>query len=238
MDRLKKYHDEPWHTPKGRLIRDIVYATDGGLITTIAFLAGMTASMVQTQTVFLAGLIQVISGSVAVFFGAFISTKAQVDFFTNQIERERREIIEMPEKETMEIVEIFQEMGFKDNEIEVVKNRIISDKDLWLKFMIREEIGLIDETMDNPIFIGFLSGISYLAGAVPVLLPFWFFPKPLFALNISLFVCFAFLFFVGIIKTTITKVRWHVSAIETVVVGILSAAIGFSLSRLIAHLIK
>ena len=41
-DRLKRFHGEDWQKPKGRIIRDIVYALDTGLITMVAFMAGVS----------------------------------------------------------------------------------------------------------------------------------------------------------------------------------------------------
>jgi len=138
--RLKKWHGEDWHTSKGRTIRDIVYAVDTGLITTIAFLAGVSVSLIVTRSILMAGIVYVVSGTIAIFFGAYISTKAQRDFFENQIERERQEIEEMPQKETEEIRDIFREFGFQEDDLEVAVKRITSNKNLWLKFMIQEEI--------------------------------------------------------------------------------------------------
>lgn len=67
-ERLKAWHGEDWHTSKGRLIRDIVYAVDTGLVTTVSFLAGVSVSFVLKQKVVLAGIIQVTSGTLAIFF--------------------------------------------------------------------------------------------------------------------------------------------------------------------------
>jgi hypothetical protein len=105
--RLKNWHGEEWHTSKGRIIRDIVYAIDTGLITTIAFLAGVSVSLVVTRNILLAGIAHITSGTIAIFFGAYISTKAQRDFFENQIERERQEIEDLPQKETEEIRDVY-----------------------------------------------------------------------------------------------------------------------------------
>ena len=101
--RLKNWHGEDWHTSRGRIIRDIVYAVDTGLITTIAFLAGVSVSLVITQDILLAGIAHIAPGTIAIFFGAYISTNAQKEFFHNQIKREKKEIEELPEKETEEI---------------------------------------------------------------------------------------------------------------------------------------
>ena len=83
--RLKAWHGEEWHTTKGRTIRDIVYAIDTGLVTTVSFLAGVSVSLVAKEKIIVTGLIQIMAGTLAIFFGAYISTKAQKNFFENQI---------------------------------------------------------------------------------------------------------------------------------------------------------
>lgn len=82
--RLKKWHGEAWHTTKGRIIRDVVYALDTGLVTTVSFLAGVSVSLTTRSHVILAGFIQIIAGTLAIFFGSYVSTKAQKHFFENR----------------------------------------------------------------------------------------------------------------------------------------------------------
>lgn len=117
--RLKAWHGEEWHTAKGRIIRDIVYAIDTGLVTTVAFLAGVSVSFVTKNKVIIAGLIQIVAGTLAIFFASYVSSKAQKHFFENQIEREKKEIEEDPLKEAQEIRDIFSDMGFIQEEQEI-----------------------------------------------------------------------------------------------------------------------
>ena len=235
--RLKKWHGEDWHTSKGRTIRDIVYAVDTGLITTIAFLAGVSVSLIVTRSILMAGIVYVVSGTIAIFFGAYISTKAQRDFFENQIERERQEIEEMPQKETEEIRDIFREFGFQEDDLEVAVKRITSNKNLWLKFMIQEEIGLVPGTMDNPTSIGLISAVSFLVGAIPVIAPFFFVYSVAKAVLIAAIVVVVLLFILGVWKTRFTKVHWLRSGIETLAFGGASCGIGFLLGRIVAALV-
>src|SRR3989338_1098137 len=102
MDYLKKFHDEDWHTPKGRIIREVVFGINDGLVTAIGFIAGVTVSMADVKMVLLSGLAEMVAGAISMFFGAYLSTKSQREFFDNEIKRETREIDEMPEKETKE----------------------------------------------------------------------------------------------------------------------------------------
>lgn len=232
--RLKQWHGEDWHTSKGRIIRDIVYAIDGGLVTTISFLAGISVSLITRNKIIVAGLIQVMAGTIAILFGAYISTKAQKHFFENQIERERREIEEDPAKETAEIREIFNDMGFNKEEQELAVKRITANKDLWLKFMVQEEIGISPESIDNPFEIGFISAAAFFVGTLPAIVPFFIFSAMHEALRAAAVSVLVFLFIAGIFKSRITKVHWFASSLETLLIGAVSCGCGFFLGRLAA----
>jgi len=234
---LKAWHGESWHTPRGRMIRDIVYAVDTGLITTVAFLAGVSAIISENNKVVLAGIAQIAAGAIAIFFGAYISTKAQKDFFENQIQREKREIDTLPEKETQEIRDIFAEYGFEPEEQEIAVKRITKNKDLWLKFMVQEEIGISPSQIDSPLTIGGISSLSFLLGAFPAILPFVLFEDVYLDLLISAVAILVFLFAIGIWKTRLTKVRWWVSGLETLAIGGLSCGLGFVFGRIVHALV-
>ena len=157
MDYLKKFHDEDWHTPKGRIIREVVFGINDGLVTAIGFIAGVTVSMADVKMVLLSGLAEMVAGAISMFFGAYLSTKSQREFFDNEIKRETREIDEMPEKETEEIREIYSNLGFKEDEVEMIVKRVTSDKKLWVRFMMREELGIMEE-MGLQLHTGWLEG--------------------------------------------------------------------------------
>jgi len=233
-DRLKSWHGEEWHTPRGRIIRDIVYAIDTGLVTTVSFLAGISISLAARNRIIVTGLIQIVAGTLAIFFGSYISTKAQKHFFESQIEREKREIDELPEKETQEIRDILGEMGFTKEEQEIGVRRITADKDRWLKFMVQEEIGISPGLIDNPLEIGFISAGSFLVGAFPAIIPFFIFDGIGHALILSAIFVLTFLFILGLLKSRVTKKHWLLSGIETLTIGAISCGSGFLLGRIVA----
>ncbi len=229
--RLKKFHGEEWHSPKGRVIRDIVYAIDTGLITMVTFMAGISISLPDPKQVMLAGVANAIAGMLAIFFSSYTSTKTQRDFFENQIERERQEIIELPEREYDEVVEILQDMGFTLDEAKVGAVRITSSHDTWLKFMVQEEIGLIPGTMDDPLEIGLISAGAYVVGVLPAFLPFTLDLPIKTALILAASLVVVFMFTVGVAKTKMTKIHWLTSGLETVAFGVLSCGAGLVLGR-------
>lgn len=234
--RLKEWHGEEWHTSRGRIIRDIVYAVDTGLITTVAFLAGVSVSLPNREQVLLAGFIEVVSGTLAIFFGAFLSARAQRHFFENQMERERREIVEDPEKEKEEIRVIFREMGFQEDEVEIAVTRISANHERWFKFMVQEEIGISPGVIDDPLQIGAISAASFVVGAAPAIAPFFFGDSVNSSLMVSAGFVLTFLFILGVWKTRITKAHWLASGLETLAIGAVSCGAGFLLGRYAAML--
>jgi VIT1/CCC1 family predicted Fe2+/Mn2+ transporter len=119
----------------------------------------------------------------------------------------------MPEKETQEIREIFDEYGFDAAEQETAVKRITRDKELWLKFMVQEEIGISPSQIDNPLTIAGISSLSFLLGAFPAILPFLVLQDAGIALLTSAIAILSFLFVLGVWKTKLTRVPWLLSGV-------------------------
>src|SRR3990167_9181093 len=183
---LKKFHDEDWHTPKGRQIREVVFGMNDGLVSTVGFVAGVTGSITESRLVMLTGMASIIAGAISMFIGAYLASKSQREFFEKELERERREIVESPEKERDEIREIFTGHGFTEPEVEMIVHRVTEDKDRWIKFMMRDELGIMDENFDNPFKVGMVMGVSFILGGLPLIFPYVFIPDSHNALKLSI----------------------------------------------------
>ncbi len=231
-DLSQRHHVEDWHTPKGRAIREVIFGMNDGLVTTVGFLAGVTSSISQSRYILLAGLAEVVAGAISMAIGAFLATKSQREFFHSEIEQEKWEIEKTPEKEAQEIREIYGDMGFTRPEQEMIVNRVTSDKDILLRFMKREELGLFDEHLDEPLQVGLIMGLSFLAGALPPILPYFFIGDPHTAIWVTILCSVLFLFFVGVAKTRLTKTHPLRSGLETTFLGIFACGVGYGLGWL------
>lgn len=234
---IKNYHDEEWHTPKGRAIREVVFGINDGLITTLGFLAGVTSSIQDHRIILLAAMAEIVAGAISMASGAYISSKSQRDFFQHEIARERREIEEDPEHEKHEIRQIYAERGFSEDEIAMLIRRITSDKDQWLRFMLKEELGLGQEAFENPLRVGLTMGLSFLIGSVIPVLPYLFTSGGT-ALLISTVASIVFLFAAGAIRSRITKLNWVRSGFEMLIIGMTAALIGYLLGLVVLNLMN
>ena len=237
MAETQRHHHEEWHSPKGRSIREVIFGMNDGLVTTIGFLAGVTGSISDSRIILLAGMVEVVAGAFSMSIGGYLATKSQREFFHSEIEREKWEIERMPEKEAQEVREIYRDMGFNRVEQDMIVNRVTSDKELLLRFMKREELGLIDEHFDDPSKVAVTMGLSFLGGSLPPILPYFFIGTPNHAILMAIFLSVLFLFFAGVVKTRLTKVNPFKSGLEMTFLGVLAAGVGYGIGWVIEKII-
>jgi VIT1/CCC1 family predicted Fe2+/Mn2+ transporter len=226
---LKRFHDEAWHTPQGRLVREIIFGLNDGVISTVGFLAGVTATLGDARTIALAGIAAAIAGAVAMGVGAFVSSKSQRAFFQAEIAREAWEIEHMPEHEREEIREIYEKLGFTPEEVEIVVRRVTSNPELWLRVMSREELGLAEEVFDSPVRVGIVTSLAYQVGALLLLVPYAFTPDARHAFMAAAGLAVATLLATGAGKTWVTKEPPLRASLELAGLGVLACAIGLLL---------
>jgi VIT1/CCC1 family predicted Fe2+/Mn2+ transporter len=215
------------------MVREVIFGVNDGVVSTIGFIVGMASAFASHYLCLITGLAEVFAGAVSMFLGGYLSTKSQQEFFEHEISREKREIEEMPEREKDEIRRIYRTKGFSDEkELDLVVQRITADKKIWLKCMMEEELGLILESMDSPLKIGSVIGISFIVGGFVPLLPLIFLETQN-AAKVSFMVTSFFLFFIGAVKTRITRRSWLTSGLETFVVGTLAAGAGYLIGALL-----
>ena len=230
---LKRFHKEAWHTPQGRLIREVIFGLNDGLISTIGFLAGVTTTIGDLHTIALGGLAAAFAGALAMGIGAYVASKSQRRFFEAEIAREAWEIENMPDHEREEIREIYGQLGFGAEEIDLIVRRVTANPELWLRFMSREELGLAEETFDPPVRIAAVTGFAYLTGALITLVPYFLHPAPPRTFAAAAALSVATLLVTGAAKTWLTKENPVAASLELAGLGVLACVVGFVLGRLV-----
>ncbi len=120
----------------------------------------------------------------------------------------------------------------------MIVKRVTSDEKLWIRFMVREELGIFEEQIDSPFKIASIMGISFLIGAFPPLLPYFFIDNKWNAFFLALGISVLLMFGIGVGKTYVTGTSWYKSGFEILTVGSLAVAIGYIIGLFISHLIK
>jgi len=223
---------ERWH--KKVNVREIVFGFNDGSVSTLALLAGVTGGALARSQLLIAGFSGVIAGAISMAIGAYISSKSEIEHHHSEIEREKREIEEIPEVEKEEIRQIYiKKADFTDEELGFIVNRITGEKKTWLDCMMREELGLFEERFESPLRVGLIMLVAFIAGGLVPIVPFLLISSSQISFPTASIVTFASLFVIGVWKTSFTDKHWLASGLEMVLIGILAAVIPYFIGDLL-----
>ena len=229
---LQKHKEERSRGLSRSNIRDFILGFQDGLVNTLGLVLGVASAVQSTKIVLISGLVTAFAESVSMAAVAYTSTKAAHEFYESQLEREKKEIKEIPHMEVQEVRDIYYKKGFRGKQLESIVKKITSNKNLWLKTMMAEELKLLPEDYEKPIKSAFVVGVSAVIGSLIPVLPFFIFDVKLgmaYALVLSIIT----LFIVGAVKAKVTIGNWKKSGIEMAVVGTVAALVGYLVGTLL-----
>ena len=230
---------EEEHIAGGSRIRSIILGLNDGLISTFTLLVGIAAATIAkgNAIVILAGIAAMVSGAISMGLGEYVSSKSEYNYIKNEMKKEAAEIELFPEEEKIEVKEMFEEMGLKGDTLNTCVDTITSNKETWLNFLLRSELGL--EEPENPVLGAILTFFSFIGGALIPLFPY-FFNLGIISMIISSIISFSMLGIVGALKTIITGETKKKGAVEMLIIGtiafICSYSIGLWLEQFISGL--
>ncbi len=217
-------------------LRNFILGWQDGLVNVLGIVLGVAIATSHTQIVLLAGLVATFAESLSMAAVAYTSSKAAKDFYMGQLKRELKSIDEIPEEEVREIREIFYEKGFRDETLEIIVNTITSDKNLWAKTMMTEELHMFPEDYEKPGKSAITVGVSAIIGSLIPLMPFVFL-APLQAMIASVIVSAGALFATGGVKGKVTLGSWKRSGVEMALIGLLAAIVGYIIGLLFGKVV-
>lgn len=227
-------HIEP-HLKESSAMRDFVFGFGDGVNTSLGIAAGVGGADVSSDIIVLAALVAMFTGAKAMAVQNYLAVKSQRELLNSEIKREIWEIENKPEDERQEIEDIYKAKGFSGKELEMIVNKITSDKKVWLDTMLNEELNLNLEIAGHPLKSALRMFGSFLVGGILPILPFFFADgyTPLFiAIGISLSTSFV----VGAVKSKMAQTSIIKGGIEMAGLGTGIALIGFGIGSELANL--
>ncbi len=225
------------HARPGRL-SDFILGSQDGLVNVLGIILGVaTAALIQSNAGRLADPFRiVVAGALAATFAesismgavAYTTTLARRDHYVKELEREQREMKDLPDVERKEVREIFEKWGYEGSALEEVTDRIVGNPKAWLEFMMAYELNLSPVEGEQARRSAFLVGFAAIVGSLIPLLPFLVFPRDiLLGMLVSVAVSAFALFVIGWYKARTTVGRPVRSGLQMLVIGIVSAVAGF-----------
>jgi vacuolar iron transporter family protein len=166
---------EHWHRiDKSGALRAGIFGINDGLVSNTALVMGFAGAGASQDTVLLAGLAGLLAGAFSMGAGEYISMVNQRESYEREIELEREEIELHPEDEQRELQLIYEAKGLETDVAAEIAERVMSDKEVALDTMAREELGLDPGDLGSPWGAALSSFVAFSLGAVLVVLPYLF----------------------------------------------------------------
>lgn len=214
-------------------VRDVVIGMSDGLTVPFALAAGLSGAVDSNTIVVTAGLAEIAAGSIAMGLGGYLAAKTDAEHYQLERVRERRETETVPAVEAEEVADVFRAYGLAEAQIAPLVNVIRADRDRWIDFMMRFELGLEKPDPTRARNSALTIALSYIAGGMIPLAPYIVSSSVSTALWASVGLTLLALAIFGVVKGRLTGLSPLRGGLQTVVTGGLAAAAAFAIARAI-----
>ena len=155
-------------------LRAAVLGANDGILSTASIAIGVAAASNFREPIILATVAGLVAGALSMAAGEYVSVSSQTDLEQADIEREKQELIEMPELELLRLAKIYEDRGLK-KETALTVAKELTEKDA-LAAHIRDELGINEISQAKPIEAAFTSAVAFTLGGILPLLVALFLP--------------------------------------------------------------
>jgi len=163
---------EDHYVNRSNWLRAAVLGANDGILSTASIAVGVAAASDLRDPIILASVAGLVAGALSMAAGEYVSVSSQSDIEASDLEREKRELEEMPEEELIELAAIYEDRGLdKETALKVAEQLTAHNA---LEAHARDELGIHDLTKANPLQAAFASAIAFLVGgSLPLLVSFF-----------------------------------------------------------------
>ena len=229
---MHDHHHEEEHLRSSDFLRDVVIGMSDGLTVPFALAAGLTGAVANSSIIVIAGIAEIVAGSIAMGLGGYLAGKTENDHYHSELKREYDEVERIPEMEKKEVQDFFENLGLSKEVQLKATEEIAKDKKQWVDFMMKFELGLEKPDPRRATKSALNIGLSYAVGGIIPLSPYFFIADSREALKFSVIATLICLFIFGYFKSKITGVPILSGALKVMLTGALAAAAAFSVALL------
>ena len=211
--------------------RDIILGVNDGLVSTVLLVAVVVGGGLTTEQVLLTAIGGAIAGAISMAAGEYLATKSQTEVLTREIQLERDHIRDHREMEVLQLRDMLGDLGIDGAELSEAVAIFSSNDEVLLNSMKVMEFGMVDSEERSPYAAMVASGLLFLAGSLPAVLPFVFVDSAQAGLAIAGVLTAIGLFAVGAVKSMVTKTNPIGAGFENLAIagvgGVLAYFVGY-----------
>jgi Uncharacterized membrane protein len=224
------HHEE--HITSSEVLTDIVIGMSDGLTVPFALAAGLSGAVSSTSIIVIAGIAEICAGSIAMGLGGYLAGKTEQDHYNSEFKREHYEVDHLRHMEIKETKEFFANIGLSEELQEKATQEISMDKDKWVEFMMKYELGLEKPDPKRAKKSAFNIGVSYIVGGLVPLSPYFIASNPVEGLRYSAILTLICLFVFGWFKSKLTGITPLWGALRVTLIGAMAAAAAFGVAKI------
>ena len=221
----------------GRLsrVRELVLGAQDGLLVPLGVFSGMAAANPGRSVILVAGIAEAVAGSIAMGGGSYLASEAEERLYSAEIAHERAEIRDEPEREVAELATILEREGLPTASAAQVARGLSAHPDVFLRTKVQKELGIPADVGGAAMGDALVVGASYAVAAVAPLWPYAFLAVST-ALGVSIACTLVALFCLGVVKGRVARQPAWFAGPQVMLIGGVSAAVGYGIGHLITSL--
>ena len=205
-----------------------------GAIEGVALTSALNGAGLGYSTIALAGVAFSLAGALSMFFSSYLSRRSELKSLKIDAAREKMEIETEPEEEKSEMRELLKKDGYTEQEAEVIIQRLVWNKDLWLKEMLQRELRVnIEDARSGSFVRPLFAGVAFLLLSLLALSPYAFAMPRVDALAASVSLSLAALFALGS-RAFIPRNFDPATGLESAAVGAIAGALLYLVGLLVS----
>jgi VIT1/CCC1 family predicted Fe2+/Mn2+ transporter len=222
-------------------IREIVFGTQDGILTTAGVLAGLSGAVAVHSQVILAALASTAAGALSMGAGAYLGTRAETEVLGSELERLRKEAAAEPYLLRERLLHELEHEGLSREASYRVVQLLSSAPQALISTAEVKTYGLSRQALGSAAADGVTMGVAFLVGALVPLLPFILIPSAgpgdYSGLSAAMATTALALFAVGYFQGWIAQRKWRcVSGLHFLAVAMGAAVAGYLIGLAIAPL--
>jgi VIT1/CCC1 family predicted Fe2+/Mn2+ transporter len=219
------------HFRSSESVRDVVIGMADGLTVPFALAAGLSA-VAASRVIVVAGLAEIAAGSIAMGLGGYLAARSDAEHYASEREREEMEIVQRPNDERHEVLEILESYGLTTEQSRPILEAFEAKPKVWVDWMMRFELGLEEPDPRRALRSALTISAAYIAGGLIPLGPYMLTPNAVTALEFSVAATVVALAIFGYVKGRFTGAQPLRSSVQTTVIGGLAAGAAYSIAKL------
>jgi vacuolar iron transporter family protein len=212
--------------------RDIILGVNDGLVSMFLLVAGVVGGGLRADAVLLTAVAGGLAGAISMASGEWLATKSQEEVFDREVALEREHIKWYREDEIAQLHDMLGDLGLSGEVLEAAVSQIGDSDEALIESMKRLEFGVVESGRRNPSLAALYSGLLFIAGSLPSVIPFALVDDSRTGLLWAAAFAGVALFGVGVAKTRVTATNPWTAGGENLGISMVGAVLSYGVGTL------